>query len=61
MPRTATKAAFATIAAASQIHSVFADAGVFEGGGITGEKMRNGDFTFDDIPTVILNATNFFL
>lgn len=36
-------------------------AGIFEGNGITGKKLREGNISFNDIPTMILNATNFFL
>lgn len=64
MKNRAIRATFASVALLSQIRSAFADdpnAGFIGGNGITQGKIRNGDFTFDDIPTVIMNATNFFL
>ncbi len=44
--------------------SVFAagdDAWIIGGNGITGTKLREGNVTFDDIPKIINNATNFVL
>lgn len=61
MTRYATRAAFAAIAILSQARSAFADAGFIGGNGIDEIKIKNGDFTFDDIPKVIMNSTNFFL
>ncbi|MDQ1343829.1 MAG: hypothetical protein QG650_549 [Patescibacteria group bacterium] len=63
MKNRAIRATFASVALLSQIRSAFAedDSGFIGGNGITKNKIRNGDFTFDDIPTVIMNATNFFL
>lgn len=56
-----TQILFVLAAASAQARTAFADAGFIGGNGITEEKIRKGDFTFDDIPTVVMNATNFFL
>lgn len=61
MYRYAIRSAFAAVAVLAQIRSAFADAGFIGGNGITETKIKNGDFTFDDIPKVVMNATNFFL
>lgn len=61
MKRTAQRLAFASVAILSQVRSAFADAGFIGGNGITEEKIRKGDFSFEDIPKVIMNSTNFFL
>lgn len=55
------RAVFIIAALSAQARTAFADAGFIGGNGITENKIRNGDFTFDDIPKVVMNATNFFL
>lgn len=52
----------ATVAYVTSFSQAFAyGAGVFEGSSVSQTDLRNGDIGFDDIPKMILAATNFFL
>lgn len=65
MQRSVQTLAFSLVALLSQMDSAFADAsaGIFDGshGSVTSTKLKNGDISFNDIPNMIMNATDFFL